>query len=231
MTNILITGAARGLGFELARQFAEQGERVYATCRNPQAAEALRNVAEASEGRLTVHRMDVGDMASVKACAEELKDVDIDILINNAGVWGGLDTQTFQNMDYDNWARELNIMLMGPFRVMQNFLPHVRRGHDKKIVSITSQTAAHAYDHLIGYSYATAKAGLNRAMTALAQEMQDEDLIFTLLHPGWIKTDMAGDVADLEPADAARDNIVAIRNLTKEDSGKFRKWDGGIHPW
>lgn len=231
MKNILITGAARGLGFQMAKQFAEQGERVYATCRNPEKAVALRDAAQASEGRLTVHRMDVGDMASVKACAEELKDVGIDILINNAGVWGGLDTQTFQNMDYDNWAHELNIMLMGPFRVMQNFVPHVRRGHDKKIVSITSQTAAHSYDHLIGYSYATAKAGLNRAMTALSQEEGHEDLIFSLLHPGWIKTEMAGEVADLEPADAARDNIIAIRNLTLEDSGKFRKWDGGIHPW
>lgn len=231
MKNVLITGAARGLGYEMARQFAEQGERVFATCRDPDSATALKAAADASDGRLTVHRMDVTDMDSVQACARELDGVGIDILINNAGVFGGLDTQTFQNMDYRNWAKELDIMLMGPFRVMQTFLPHVRNGTDKKIVSITSQVSAHAYDHVIGYAYATAKAGLNRAMTALAQEMKDEDLIFSLLHPGWIKTEMAGDVADLAPADAARDNIATIRGLTREDSGKFRKWDGGIHPW
>ncbi|GGC37001.1 short-chain dehydrogenase [Novosphingobium marinum] len=231
MKNILITGASRGLGYQMARQFAEQGERVFATCRNPDGAKALQEAAAASDGRLTIHRMDVGEMESVSACREELGDTPIDILINNAGVFGGLATQTFQNMDYDNWARELNIMLMGPFRVIQTFLPNVRAGNDKKIVSLTSQVSAHAYDHLIGYSYATAKAGLNRAMTALAQEMADEDLIFSLLHPGWVKTEMAGDVADLEPAAAAADNIATIRKLTREDSGKFRKWDGGIHPW
>lgn len=231
MTNILITGAARGLGYELARQFAEAGNRVYATCRNPEAAGKLREVAAASEGRLTIHRMDIGDMASVQACAEELRDVPIDILINNAGVWGGLGTQVFANMDYDNWAHELNIMLMGPFRVVQCFIPHVRRGAQKKIVSITSQTAAHSYDHIIGYSYASAKAGLNRVMTALAEELKEEGIIVSLIHPGWIKTEMAGDVADLDPPVAAADNIRLINRLTMADSGKFLKWTGDIHPW
>lgn len=231
MANILITGAARGLGYELARQFAEGGDRVYATCRNPERADRLNAAAAASGGRLTVHRMDVGDMASVKACAAELRDVPIDILINNAGVWGGLETQVFANMDYDNWAHELNIMLMGPFRVVQNFISNVRKGEQKKIVSITSQTAAHSYDHIIGYAYGSAKAGLNRVMTALAEEFKDEGIIVALIHPGWIKTEMAGDVADLEPPVAAADNIRLIKRLTMADSGTFLKWTGEIHPW
>lgn len=231
MANILITGAARGLGYELARQFAEGGDRVYATCRSPERADRLNAAAAASGGRLTVHRMDVGDMASVKACAEELRDVPIDILINNAGVWGGLGTQVFANMDYDNWAHELNIMLMGPFRVVQNFISNVRKGEQKKIVSITSQTAAHSYDHIIGYAYGSAKAGLNRVMTALAEEFKDERIIVALIHPGWIKTEMAGDVADLDPSVAAADNIRLINRLTMADSGTFLKWTGEIHPW
>ncbi len=231
MANILITGAARGLGYELARQFAAAGHRVFATCRNPAGAARLQAAAAASDGLLTVHAMDVGDMASVKACAEELHDLPVDILINNAGVWGGLDTQVLANMDYDNWAHELNIMLMGPFRVVQNFLPHIRRGTDKKIVSITSQTAAHSYDHAVGYSYASAKAGLNRLMTALAEELKPEGIIVALLHPGWIRTEMAGPGADLEPADAAADNVRVISGLTLADSGKFLKWTGDVHPW
>ena len=231
MANILITGAARGLGYELAKQFAAGGDRVYATCRNPDRAEKLQAAAAASEGRISIHRMDVGNTESVKACAAELRDVPIDILINNAGVWGGLDTQVFTNMDYDNWAHELNIMLMGPFRVTQNFLPNVRAGQQRKIVSITSQTAAHSYDHIIGYSYSSAKAGLNRVMTALALELKDEGIIVALLHPGWIKTEMAGDVADLDPPVAAADNIRVIKGLTMADSGTFLKWTGDTHPW
>lgn len=231
MANILITGAARGIGYELAKQYGEAGERVYATTRNPERADALNDVATASSGRVSVHRMDVGDSASVAACAAELADVPIDVLLNNAGVWGGLDTQTFQNMDYDNWAFEFNVMAMGPFRVAQNFLPHVLAGEQRKIVTNTSQVAAHVYDHVIGYSYASAKAAVNRLMTALATELAPQNVIVTLMHPGWVKTEMAGDVADIEPWESAQGVIKVISGLTQADSGKFLKWTGEIHPW
>lgn len=231
MANILITGAARGIGFELAKQYGEAGERVYATTRSPEKSDKLKALADASGGRVTIHKMDVGDMDSVKACANALDGVPIDILINNAGVFGGLDTQTFQNMDYDNWASEFNIMAMGPFRVMQTFFDNVLASEQKKIVNMTSQTAAHAYDHLIGYSYASAKSGLNRLVTALAEEMKDKDVIISLMHPGWVKTEMAGDVADIEPHESASAVIDVIAKLTEADSGKFLKWTGDIHPW
>jgi NAD(P)-dependent dehydrogenase (short-subunit alcohol dehydrogenase family) len=229
--NVLITGAARGLGFELTKQFAEAGHRVYATTRNPERAAKLQEVAAGSGGRVTVHRMDVGDGASVTECARDLAGTPIDILINNAGVWGGLETQTFQNMDYENWAHEFNVMAMGPFRVCQAFLPNVMAGRERKIVAMTSQTAAAAYDHVIGYSYASAKAGLNRLMTGLARELEDRGVTVTLVHPGWIRTEMAGPVADLDPPDAARDVLKLILSLTPADNGKWLKWTGDIHPW
>ncbi len=229
--DILITGAARGLGYELARQFGEAGHRVYATTRNPETAGKLNEVAAASGGAITVHRMDVGDGASVTQCARELAGKPIDILINNAGVWGGLDTQTFQNMDYENWAHEFNIMAMGPFRVCQAFLPNVLASGRKTITTMTSQTAAAAYDHVIGYSYASAKAGLNRLMTGLAQELKDQGVTVTLVHPGWIRTEMAGPVADLDPPDAARDVMALILSLTPAENGKWLKWTGDVHPW
>jgi NAD(P)-dependent dehydrogenase (short-subunit alcohol dehydrogenase family) len=231
MADVLITGAARGLGYELVGQFADAGDRVYATTRNPDKAAKLKQVAAASGGRVTVHRMDVGDGESVKACARELAGAPIDVLINNAGVWGGLETQTFQNMDYDNWAYEFNIMAMGPFRVVQAFLPNVLASRQKKIATMTSQTAAAAYDHVIGYSYASAKAGLNRLMTGLAQELKDQGVTVTLIHPGWIRTEMAGPVADLEPPEAAADVHKLINGLTPADNGKWLKWTGDVHPW
>ena len=229
--DILITGAARGLGYELAKQFGEAGHRVYATTRSPEKADKLNQVAASSGGKVTVHRMDVGDGASVKACAADLAGRPIDILINNAGVWGGLETQTFQNMDYENWAYEFNIMAMGPFRVCQAFLPNVLASEGRKIVTMTSQTAAAAYDHVIGYSYASAKAGLNRLMTGLAQELGGQGVTVTLVHPGWIRTEMAGPVADLDPPDAARDVAKLILSLTPADNGKWLKWTGDVHPW
>jgi NAD(P)-dependent dehydrogenase (short-subunit alcohol dehydrogenase family) len=231
MTSILITGAARGIGYQLAKQYADAGDRVYATTRNPDGARPLNALAAASDGRLTVHRMDVADAASVKACAKELNGAPIDVLINNAGVWGGLDTQTFANMDYDNWAHEFNVMAMGPFRVIQEFLPNVLAGGQRKIITMSSQVAAHVYDHVIGYSYASAKAAVNRLMTALATELKDQSVIVVPMHPGWVKTEMAGDVADIEPAESAEGVRHVIAGMTLADTGKFLKWTGDIHPW
>ncbi len=231
MATVLITGAARGLGYELAKQFSESGNRVFATSRSLEKADKLRAVAAASGGRMTVHRMDIGDMESVKACAAELGEVPIDILVNNAGVWGGLATQVFENMDYANWAHEMNIMTMGPFRVLQTFMPNILASEQKKIVTMTSQVAAHSYKKIIGYSYAAAKAGLNRLITALAREFAEKGVTMILLHPGWIRTDMAGPVADTDPPDAAAMNIELINRLTPADNGKFLKWTGEGHEW
>ena len=231
MSTVLITGAARGIGFQLAKQYAQAGDRVVATCRSPEQATQLNAAATASGGRLTVHKMEVGDSVSVKACAAELSGTPIDILINNAGVWGGLETQTFQNMDYDNWAHELNIMAMGPFRVIQAFMPNVLAGTGRKIVTISSQTGAHAYDHLIGYSYASAKAAVNRLMTGLATEFKDQGVIIVPLHPGWVKTDMAGEAADISPQESAEGVRRVIADMTMANTGTFLKWTGDVHPW
>ena len=231
MASILITGASRGIGYQLAKQYAQAGDRVYATCRRPDRAQQLNALAATSDGRLTVHQMDVGDDVSVKACAVELDGAPIDVLINNAGVWGGLETQTFQNMDYDTWAYDFNVMAMGPFRVIQTFLPNVLAGDQRKIVTLSSQVAAHVYDHVIGYSYASAKAAVNRLMTALATELEDQGVIVVPMHPGWVKTEMAGDVADIEPHESAQGVREVIGRMTLADSGKFLKWTGDVHPW
>ncbi len=231
MTRVLITGSARGIGFELCRQYAEAGDRVYATCRSPAKATRLNAIAAASQGRLTVHAMEVGNSTSVKTCRAEIGDTPIDVLINNAGVWGGLDTQVFANMDYDNWAHELNVMAMGPFRVIQTFMPNVLAGRQKKIVTISSQTGAHAYDHVIGYSYASAKAAVNRLMTGLATEFREQGVIIVPMHPGWVKTEMAGDVADISPEESATGVRKTIAAMTFADTGTFMKWTGDVHPW
>ncbi len=231
MTRVLITGAARGIGFELAKQYAAAGDRVLATVRSLDTAAPLQAVADEHNDSLTIRTMDVGDANAVAECARAWANEPIDVLINNAGIFGGLDTQTFQNMDYDNWAHEFNVMAMGPFRVTQAFLQNVLAGDDRKIVTISSQTAAHAYDHVIGYSYASCKAAVNRLMTGLATELHDQGITVVPLHPGWVKTEMAGDVADIDPDESARGVREVIGNMTLADSGKFLKWTGDEHPW
>ena len=231
MGTILITGASRGIGYELVKQYAQAGDVVYATCRNPSGADQLNALAADDPDHVKVMAMDVGDSASVAACKEAIGETPIDVLINNAGVWGGLENQTFDCMDYDNWAYEFNIMAMGPWRVMQTFFDNVLASDQKKIVTVTSQVAAHAYDHLVGYSYASSKAAVNRLVTALAEEKKETGAIIVLMHPGWVKTDMAGDVADIEPVESAIGVHDVIGKMTQADNGKFLKWTGDIHPW
>ena len=87
MTNVLITGAARGIGYEMTKQYADADNRFFATTRNPASADQLNALAAGSDGLVSVHAMDVGDMASVQACAADLAGQPIDVLINNAGVF------------------------------------------------------------------------------------------------------------------------------------------------
>jgi NAD(P)-dependent dehydrogenase (short-subunit alcohol dehydrogenase family) len=231
MATVLITGSSRGIGYELAKQYAEAGNRVLATCRNPDKADKLKAVAAASKGLMTIHRMDVSSMDSVKAARAEIGDIPIDIIINNAGVWGGLAGQVLDSMDYENWFYEFSTMAMGPFRVVQNFLKNLLAGQQKKIFTITSQTSAHSYKKVAGYSYSSSKAASNRIMTMLARDLHDRGVTVCLMHPGWVRTEMAGKVADIEPPVSAAGIIRVIGAATLADSGKFLKYDGGIHDW
>jgi NAD(P)-dependent dehydrogenase (short-subunit alcohol dehydrogenase family) len=231
MATVLITGSARGMGFQLAKQYADARHRVFATYRSPATADKLNALAQASKGFLTAHRMDVSSLDSVRAVGKEIGEAPIDVLINNAGVWGGLAGQILDNMDYENWFYEFSTMAMGPFRVVQTFLKNVLAGEQKKIFTITSQTSAHSYKKVAGYSYSSSKAASNRVMTMLARDLKDRGVTVCLMHPGWVKTEMAGAVADIEPHESATGIIRVIAAATLADSGKFLKWDGGIHDW
>jgi NAD(P)-dependent dehydrogenase (short-subunit alcohol dehydrogenase family) len=137
MTAVLITGANRGLGFEFVRQYTAGGVRVFAACRNPAAAAALRQLEQTSEARLSVIAMDVTDAKSVGSAAAQLKDLAIDVLINAAGI-AGPSGQTTGNVDYKAWAEVLEVNTMGPLRVLESFIEHIARSERRLVVTITS---------------------------------------------------------------------------------------------
>jgi NAD(P)-dependent dehydrogenase (short-subunit alcohol dehydrogenase family) len=229
MANILITGANRGIGLELARQYASAGDMVFAFCRSPEKADALNALAAHSDGRVRVHRMDVADEASILAAAKAADGATIDILINNAGISGGKN-QSLDHTDTDAWLESFKVMVMGPFRVVQAFLPNLKRAKNPKIATITSQIGASTWPMGGYYPYASAKAGANRVALSLAKDLKDTAIV-ALLHPGWVKTDMGGAGADITPEESASGIRKVIAGLTKADSGKFYKWNGEIHPW
>jgi NAD(P)-dependent dehydrogenase (short-subunit alcohol dehydrogenase family) len=229
MVNVLITGANRGIGLELATLYAEGGDTVFAFCRKPQAAEKLNELAARSGGRVSVLAMDVADENSIKAAAGVVRDRPIDILINNAGISGGKN-QSLEHTDTADWIESFKVMTIGPFRVVQAFLKNLKAAKNPKIMTVTSQIGATTWPSGGYYSYGSAKAGVNRVMLGLARDLKG-DVIVNLIHPGWVKTDMGGPGADLTPQESAAGIRKVIASVSMADSGKFFKWNGETHPW
>lgn len=230
MTTVLITGANRGLGLEFVRQYASNGARVFACARVPGQAKALLDLAAASQGKISVHPLDVASDASVTHLSDELAGKPIDILINNAGVYGG-DHQRVDDLDLAAWMRTLNINTLGPVRVLQALRPNLVKGAAKKAIAITSgmgSTARHDGNALI---YRSSKAALNNVMHGLALALKNDGLIVTVFHPGWVKTDMGGAAAALTPEQSISSLRKIIAGLSPKDSGSFLNYDGTEIPW
>lgn len=228
MANVAITGAARGIALELARQHLAAGDRVYALVRNPEGAAALNELAAASGGKLTVHRMDVANDASVKDGAASTGEGQIDLLYNVAGVTGAMGAQ-LDGIDWKDFDETIEIMLKGPLRVLVAFLP--RMGAGSRVINFSSQLAASTWPYGGFYPYVAAKAGLNRMMRSVAIDLKDRDIVVGLIHPGYVQTDMGGPGADITPTESATGIKALAETWPLEKSGDFLKWTGEAHAW
>ena len=226
MPTALITGCNRGIGLEFVRQYAADGWRVLATCRNPRAAKELAAVA----GDVKIHALDVADDYQVKALAKTLADIPIDLLINNAGVGGPEDE--FGKTPANDWLEVLRVNTIAPMHVVEQFIGSLEAGQRRVIVNITSKMGSIA-DNTTGgsYIYRTSKAALNMVAKGLAQDLKGKRMIVVVFHPGWVKTDMGGPRALVPPKASVAGMRTKIAALTPADSGKFFNYDGQPIPW
>jgi NAD(P)-dependent dehydrogenase (short-subunit alcohol dehydrogenase family) len=230
MATVLITGANKGIGLELARLYAGKGDAVLACCRNPSEASALNELAGASDVR--VCGVVVGDGGSVAAMADELKGITIDLLINNAGMSGpSPENQSVLNMDFDGWAETMNVNTMAPVRVMHALIENLRASKNPQVVTITSQMGALDLDMTFSYAYCSSKAALNKFMKMAAIELAKENIDVCVIHPGWVRTDMGGSGADISAEESAEGIVNVIAGLNADNAGSFWKWDGETHAW
>ncbi|MDH3239868.1 MAG: SDR family oxidoreductase [Alphaproteobacteria bacterium] len=226
MATVLITGASRGIGLEFARQYAADGARVLATCRDPDRAAALAALA----GDVTLHRLDVTDLAGVDALAETLAGEAIDILVNNAGMLSS--GQRAGGIDFDAWEEELKVNTIGPIKVALAFLPHLKRGSGRRIAFLSSTLGSIAENTSGAYMlYRSSKAGLNAAGRSLAIDTAQDGMIVLLLHPGWVRTDMGGPHAAITPEASVQGLRQVIADAGPEKSGRFFAYDGREIPW
>jgi len=227
MPCVFITGANRGLGLEFTRQYAADGWRVIATCRDPGGADELK----ALDGDIRIEAMDVTDGGSVAKTRDALGRETIDLLINNAGVYGPRDMGR-DDMDYDAWAEVLAINTMAPLRVAAAFKDNVQRSDLKTIISISSILGSiENTGEGKNYIYRSSKAALNMVMKTLSADLEEDGIRVVMFHPGWVQTDMGGSKAPVTAEDSISGMRTAIAGLTDADNGKFFVYDGSHMPW
>ncbi|HEU4730741.1 MAG TPA: SDR family oxidoreductase [Kofleriaceae bacterium] len=223
--NAIVTGANRGIGLELVRQLLARGVKVDAACRNPDSAKELR----ATGAR--VHAVDVASDASVAAFARALDGVAIDLVINNAGMYGD-PRQRIQDFDYAAATRTFETNALGALRVSQAFLAHLRRGTGKKLAHISSTMGSIGSTSSPGdLAYRISKAALNMISKSIALELHDDHIISIVVHPGWVRTDMGGPNAPMTAAESARGILAQIDAAGFVDSGAFLDFKGERCAW
>ncbi len=229
--NILITGSNRGIGLEMVKIAVSKRWRVFACCRQPMQADKLTEVAKMSAGLVSLHPLDVTDIAQIQALAYELRHASIDVLFNNAGVYGG-STNSFGQVDSEDWLKTFETNTIAPLKMAEHFVEHVACSQ-RKIMAFMSSKMASMSDNGSGgsYIYRSSKTALNSVVKSMAIDLQPRKISCLLLHPGWVKTDMGGPNAEITTRESVKALFSNIENSTFDDSGSFFDIDGSIIPW
>lgn len=225
LKTVLITGANRGLGLEFTKQYLADGWRILACCRNPQGADALRAL---ESDRLQIYALDVVDPNSLAAVSQQIQHETIDILINNAGIYGA--RLAFGELDYDVWEQVMRTNALAPIRLTESLVNLL--APQAKLIFITSKMGSIA-DNTSGgsYIYRSSKAALNAAVKSIALDLAGRGKVTALLHPGWVKTDMGGPHALITVGESVSGMRQVIANLSHEQIARFFNYDGKEIPW
>lgn len=228
MSTVFITGTNRGIGLEFTKQYTEAGWDVLACCRKPAAASEL-NALAAKHANIKIFALDVSDFKQVDALARQLKDVAIDVLINNAGVYpsGGLTDDAV-----DNWLASFKVNSIAPLKIATAFTPHIAKSQLKKLVTLSSKMGS-IVDNTSGgsYMYRSTKTAVNMVMKSLSIDLKPSGIAVATLHPGWVETDMGGPNALINTQTSVTGLRKVIDNLSLENTGKFIAYDGKEIGW
>jgi len=244
---VLITGSNSGIGLDFAKRYAAQGYEVIATHRRDTAPSTLKELS-AKYSKVRIERVDISSLEEIDALADRLKDVPVDILINNAaltdaGAFGDPENfkkQVVGNLDYDLFDAYMATNARGTIKMSEAFLPHIRAGKQKKIVVISSDAAQMSVpDERPGlYWYHASKVAANMVMKKFARDLKHEGIIVVMFHPGFVRIDKSmpkqkiskmAFMIDLEESVPGMMDVISY--ITLEDSGSFLKWTGEHQAW
>jgi NAD(P)-dependent dehydrogenase (short-subunit alcohol dehydrogenase family) len=219
MNRVLITGANRGIGFELCRQLLARGDQVIAVCRH--ASSALKKL----DVRV-VEGIDVSSDEAVEHLRTQLDGKKLDWVINNAGV---LSVESLDSLDFASMEQQFRINALGPLRVTAGLRANLSAG--SKIGIITSRMGS-IDDNTSGgyYGYRMSKVAVNMAGVSLAHDLKDREVAVALLHPGYVATDMTNSQG-IPASQAAEGLIQRMNELNMTTSGGFWHAQGELLPW
>ncbi len=231
----VITGANRGIGLELTRQYLDDGWQVCALVRR--SSDELDTLAES--GSLTVIATDLTDDSSLAAAVEAIDADAVDLLINNAGSMGngsfeehGFAFQAFGRFDREEWQRVFDINVFTPqalSELLADKLEKAERGIAATISSMLGSNELNTSGSI--YAYRASKAAVNSIMKSMGSDLGKRGVIAVALHPGWVQTDMGGAGADVTVTDSVSGLRKVLGGLTIDDAGGFFAYDGKAMPW
>lgn len=236
MNTWLVTGANRGIGLEYVRQLAAAGETVIATARDPERAQELSALAAANP-RVRIEALDLEDRASVTALGQRLSGVAIDVLLNNAGLYGGSwdnssHRQSRDSMDYDLWEQIMRINVMAPFQLVQELRESLEAGQRKLVINMSSDLGSIANNAQgQSYAYRSSKAALNMVTKGLSVELAPLGFTVISMAPGWTQTDLGGTAAQWPVDESVANQRKVIATITAQDNGRFVDLLGRSVPW
>jgi NAD(P)-dependent dehydrogenase (short-subunit alcohol dehydrogenase family) len=237
---VLITGANRGIGLELARQYAARGWNVIATSRHPSGDPGLAALGEiaAKHPQLVIERLDVTDTAMIRGLAAKYADQPLDVLINNAAnveatfaADMAAANKPYDQIDFDAARRDFDVNSLGPMRVAQAFMPNVERSKQKKVINVTSLAGSFGQPlpGATAMNYGASKAALNKYMVLLSIAMRPKGVIVALVQPIFVasKADLAN-MKGASPLDQEVAKLVkVIDTMTMDGAGKITNFSTG----
>jgi len=215
----------------MVRYGMAKGWEVLACCRHPQQADKLLSMAQLSNGRVSVYVVDMSELATVQALAYELRNESIDMLINNAGIYGS-ERNSFGQVDAQDWVETFKVNTIAPLKMSEAFIEQLCMGNNKVIACLGSKMGS-MDDNMSGgsYIYRSSKAALNAVVKSMSFDLADRDIKCVVLHPGWVKTDIGGSDAEITTKVSVTKMFDTLLSLKMEDSGRFIDIDGTDIAW
>tara|TARA_B110000503_G_scaffold57598_1_gene92249 strand:+ start:264 stop:965 length:702 start_codon:yes stop_codon:yes gene_type:complete len=233
MKQLLITGANRGIGLEFTQQYLADGWHVYATYRtkstsaNQHSSSALAALAC---DQLTLLPLDVTEDASISTLQEQLSGIELDLIINNAGIFGPRE-QSLGTVSRQQWLEVLNVNSVAPLMLAQALHSNLAAKRGTFAVMSSRMGSIDNNDGGALYLYRSSKTAVNMVVKSLSVDLQDQGINVIALHPGWVRTDMGGPNGSIDTQTSVNGLRQVLAHIGPADSGRFINYDGTSIAW